>query len=70
MYDEALNVQLIVILLKVCYTKFIVVHGVKHTVSLFFNGVSKIPIVHQMISDHKMIYNIFSSGIYHKTCSI
>ena len=27
---------------------------------------SKIPIVNQMISAHKMIYNIFGSGIYHK----
>ena len=34
------------------------------------NDVSKIRIVHQMISSHKMIYNIFGSGIYHKPHSI
>ena len=44
--------------------------GVEHTVSLFFNDISKIPIVNQMISAHKMIYNIFGSGIYHKPHSI
>ena len=45
-------------------------HGVEHTVSLFFNDVSKILIVNQMISAHKMIYNIFGSGIYYKPHSI
>ena len=40
--------------------------GVEDTVSLFFNDVSKISIVHQMISTHNMIYNIFGSGIYPK----
>ena len=44
--------------------------GVEHTVLLFFNNVSKISIVHQMISSHKMIYNIFGSGIYHKPHSV
>ena len=41
-------------------------HGVEHTVSLFFNDVSKIPIVNQMITDHKKIYNLFGSVIYQK----
>ena len=45
-------------------------HGVEHTVLLFFNDVSKIPILYQMISAHKMIYNIFGSGVYHKPHSI
>ena len=40
--------------------------GVEQTVSLFLNDVSKIPILNQMISSHKMIHNIFSSGIYDK----
>ena len=40
--------------------------GVEHTVSLFFNDVSKIPVVNQMITAHKAINNIFGSGIYHK----
>ena len=44
--------------------------GVEHTLALFFNDVSKIPIVNQIISAHKMIYNIFGSGIYHKPHSI
>ena len=66
MFDGASNVQLSVILLKVHYPKFTVMHGVEHTVSSFFNDVSKIPIVNQMISSHKMIYNNFDYGIYHK----
>ena len=44
--------------------------GVEHTVSLFFNDVSKIPVVNQMITNHKAIYNLFGSRIYHKTHSI
>ena len=40
--------------------------GVEHTVSLFFNDVSKIPVVNKMITDHKAIYNLFVSGIYKK----
>ena len=44
--------------------------GFEHTVSLFFNDVSKINIVNKMISAHKMIYDVFCSGIYHKPHSI
>ena len=44
--------------------------GVEHTVSFFFNDVSKIPVVNQMITAHKAIYNLFGSGIYHKPHSI
>ena len=47
-----------------------VISGVEHTVSLLFIDVSKIPIANQMISDHKIIYNIFGSGIYHNPHSI
>ena len=50
--------------------KLTVMCGVEQTVSLFFNHVSKITIVHQMIYYHKMIYNIFGSVIYHKHHSI
>ena len=57
MFDGASNVQLGGKLLKVHYPKLTVMHGVGHTVSLFFNDVSKIPIVNQMIFAHKMIYN-------------
>ena len=66
MFDRAFNVQLVGRLLKVHYTKVTVMRGVEHTVSLFSNDVSKITIVHQMISAHKIIYDIFCSGIYHK----
>ena len=66
MFDGALNVQLGGKVLKVHYPKLTVMRGVEHTVLLFFNDVSKIHIVNKMISDHKMIYNIFGSGIYHK----
>ena len=66
MFDRAFNVQLAGRLLKVHYTKVTVMRGVEHTVSLFSNDVSKITIVHQMISAHKIIYDIFCSGIYHK----
>ena len=47
-----------------------VMRGVEHTVSICFNDVSNIPIVNQTISAHKMVYNIFISGIYHKPHSI
>ena len=45
-------------------------HVVEQTVSLFFNDVSKILVVNQMITAHKAICNLFGSGIYHKTHSI
>ena len=70
MFDGASNVQLAGRFLKVYYPKFTVMRGVEHTVSLFINDVSQIPIVNQMICSHKMIYNIFGSGIYHKLHSI
>ena len=70
MFDGASNVQLGGKFLKVHYPKLTVVRGVEHTLSLFFNDVSKIPIVNQMIFAHNMIYNIFGSGIYNKPHSI
>ena len=66
MLDGASNAQLEGRLVKEHYPKLTVIRVVEHTVSLFFNDVSKIPILHQMISAHNMIYNIFCSGIYHK----
>ena len=53
-------------LLKVHYPKWIVIRVVEHIELLFFNDFSKIPIVNQMVSAHKMICIIFGSGIYHK----
>ena len=70
MFDVASNVQLAGRPLKVHYPKLKVVCGVENTVSLFFNDVSKIPIVNQIISSHKMIYNIFGYDMYHKPHSI
>ena len=65
MFGGASNVQLGGKLLKVHYPKLTVMRGVEYTVLLFFNDVSKILILNQMIYSHKMIYNIFVSGIYH-----
>ena len=70
MFDGASNVQLAGELLKIHYPKITVMRGVEHTVSLFFNDVSKIPVVNQMIKAHKAIYNLFGSGIYHKPHSV
>ena len=70
MFDGASNVQLAGELFKICYPKITVICGVEHTVSLFFNDVFKILVVHQMISAHKAIYNLFGSEIYHKPHSI
>ena len=70
MFGGSSNVQLEGRLLKVRYPKLTVMRGVEHKVSLFFNDVSKIPILNQIISAYKMIYNIFGSGIYHKPRSI
>ena len=42
---------------------------VEHTVYLFLIF-SKTPIVRQIISAHRVIYNIFCSGIYHNPYSI
>ena len=42
----------------------------EHTVSLFFNDISKFPVFNQMVTAHKEIYNLFGSGIYHKPHSI
>ena len=69
-FDEALNVRIDGELLKIHYSKVSVICGVEHTVSLFFNDISKIPVVNQMITAHKAIYNLFGSGIYNKKHSI
>ena len=70
MFDGASNVQLACELLQIQHPKNTLMRGVEHTVSLFFNDVSKIPVVDQMITDHKEIYNLFGSEIYHKPHSI
>ena len=70
MFDGASNVQLAGELLKIHYPKITVMRVVEHTFSLFFNDVSKISFVNQMITAHKAIYNLFGSEIYHKPHSI
>ena len=63
MFDGAPNVHHGGKRLKVHYQKLTAMRGVEHIVSLFFNDVSKITIVNQIISCHKIIYDIFGSGI-------
>ena len=70
MFDGDSNFQLAGELLKIHYPKITVMRGVEHTVYFFFNDFSKIPVVNQMITAHKAIYNLFGSGIYHKPHSI
>ena len=69
-FDGASNVQIGGEPLKINYPKLKVIHGVEHTVSLFFNDDSKISVVDQMSTDRKAIYKLFGSGIYHKPHSI
>ena len=47
--DVSSKVQLVGRVLKFHYPKFTVLSAVEHTVSLFFNDVSKILILHQII---------------------
>ena len=49
MFDGASNVQLAGRSLEVHYPKLTVMRGVEHTVSLFFNDVSKIPILNKIL---------------------
>ena len=70
MFDGASNVQLAGELLKIHYPRISVMRGVEHTVSLFFNDVSKIPVANQIITAHNAIYHSFGSDIYHKPHSI
>ena len=58
MFDEDSNVQLAGRLLKLYYPKLIVMRGVEHIVSLFFNDASKKSIVNQIMFARKTIYNI------------
>ena len=69
-FDGASTVQLVGELLQIRYPNITVMRGVEHTVSLFFNDVSKIPVFNQMIIAHKEIYNLFESGLYQKPHSI
>ena len=66
MFDWDSNVLLGGENLIINYPKLTVIHGYEHTVSLFFDDFSKIPILNQIIIAHKAVYNLFGSGIYHK----
>ena len=70
MFDGTSNLHLAGELLKINYSKVSVMRGVKNNVFLFFEDVSKIAVVNQMITDHKAIYNLFGSEIDHKPHSI
>ena len=70
MFDGYSNVHLGGETLKFNNPKLTVMRRVEQTVSLFFNDVSKISIVNQIITTHKEIYNLSGSGIYHKPHSI
>ena len=61
MFDGDSNFQLAGELLKIHYPNITVMRGVEHTISLFFNDVSKVPVVNQMIRAYKEIYNLFGS---------
>ena len=63
MFDGSPNVQLAGRFLKMHYPKLTFMRGVEQKLSLFFNDGSKTPILNQMISTHKKIYNIFDSGV-------
>ena len=65
MFNGASNVQLGEKIFKFHYPRLMVMCGVKHTVSLILNVVSKIPMTKYMSTAHKEIYNVFGSGIYH-----
>ena len=58
MFDGVSNVQLSERIVKVHYPNLTIMIGVEHIVSLFFNDVSKISIINQMISTNNIIYNI------------
>ena len=64
------NLQIAGELLKIHYPKVSVMRGFEHNVLLFFNDVSKIPVVNQMITDDMALYKLFGFGIYHKPYSI
>ena len=70
MFDGYSKVHLGGKLFKIRYPKITVMYGVEHIVSLFFNDVSKILVVNQIITAHKAILNLFGSGIYYKPHSI
>ena len=70
MFDGDLDVQLGGKLPKGNDPKLTVMGGVEKRVLLFCNNVSKIPIVHQMVSSQNTIHNIFGSWIYNKNHAI
>ena len=53
MFGGAWNVQLAGELLKIQYPKVSFMYGFEHTVSLFFNNITKILLVNQIITDHR-----------------
>ena len=70
MFNGASNVQLWGDLLKINNPKLTVIYWVEHNVAIYFNDVSKLPIVNQIIWSHKAIYNIHEFVIYNSPHSI
>ena len=63
MFDGVSNAQLAGEMLKIHYPNISVMRGVEHTAYSFFNDVSKIPVVNQIITAHRSIYNVLGCGI-------
>ena len=55
MFDGDSNVQLAGEFLKINYPKISLMPGFERSVSLFFNDISKIPVVNQISTAHKAI---------------
>ena len=70
MFGGASIVPLVSELLKMYDTILTVMCGVKYSVSLFLNGVYKIPILNHIIIPQTKLYNIFFHGVYYKPHSI
>ena len=66
MFVGALNVHLGGELMKSYSPKLTVIRKVDHTVYSFFNDITKVPMLNNIITAHKSIYNLFGSVIYHK----
>ena len=55
MFDGSSNLQLGGENFKIHYPNISVMHGVGHTVSLFFNDFSQISVVNHMVTVHNVI---------------
>ena len=63
MFEESFNVKMRGEPLKIHNPYFTFIHGVEHTVYLFFNYFHKMPILNHNITSHKAIYKLFGSVV-------